>query len=48
MEAGELARKNLSQIQGQMKVWYDRKAGERVFHVGAEVLVLLPIAGNPL
>ena len=48
MEAGELARKNLSRAQRQMKVWYDRKARERVFRVGDKVLVLLPIAGNPL
>ena len=40
-----MARKNLSQVQTQMKVWYDR---ERVFNVGDQVLVLLPIVGNPL
>ena len=28
LEAGELVRKNLSQVQTQMKVWYDRKARE--------------------
>ena len=28
LETGELARKNLSQAQTQMKVWYDRKARE--------------------
>ena len=27
---------------------YDQKAGEEVFRVGDQVLVLLPIAGNPL
>ena len=48
LEAGELARKNLSRVQTQMKVWYDRKARERVFNVGDKVLVLFPIAGNPL
>jgi len=30
-----------------MKVWYDRRARERVFNVGDKVLVLLPIVGNP-
>ena len=31
-----------------MKIWYDRKARQRVFRVGDKVLVLLPIAGNNL
>ena len=48
METGELARKNLTQALRQMKVWYDQKARERAFRVGDKVLVLLPIAGNPL
>ena len=48
MEAGELARKNLHQGQARIKVWYDEKARERTFDVGDKVLVLLPIAGNPL
>ena len=48
MEAGELARKNLHRGQARMKVWYDQKARERTFDVGDKVLVLLPIAGNPL
>ncbi|XP_065917657.1 uncharacterized protein [Dysidea avara] len=47
-EAGELAKKNLSRVQTRMKVWYVRKARERVFDVGDKVLVLLPIVGNPL
>ena len=28
LETGELARKNLSRAQTQMKVWYDKKARE--------------------
>ena len=48
MEAGELAKKNLHRGQACMKVWYDQKARERTFDVGDKVLVLLPIAGNPL
>ena len=31
-----------------MKLWYDRKARVRTFQEGDEVLVLLPIPGNPL
>ena len=31
-----------------MKVWYDRKARGRSFNPGDQVLVLLPIIGQPL
>ena len=48
MEAGELARKNLHRGQARMKVWFNQKAREQTFDVGDKVLVLLPIAGNPL
>jgi len=47
LEAGELVRKNC-RVQTQMKVWYHGKVRERVFNVGDQVLVLLPIVGHPL
>ena len=31
-----------------MKVWYDQNTTGQTFDVGDKVLVLLPIAGNPL
>ena len=31
-----------------MKVWYDRRARERSFETGDEVLALIPIPGDPL
>ncbi len=46
--ASELARKNLESSQIRMKEWYDRKAVKREFHTGEQVLVLLPIPGQPL
>ncbi|KAK3894629.1 hypothetical protein Pcinc_001607 [Petrolisthes cinctipes] len=44
----EEAKKNLEEAQGKMKQWYDRKARWREFQVGDEVLVLLPLQGQPL
>ena len=34
---------NLKETQDNMKTWYDKKSGERVFNVGDGVLVLLSI-----
>ena len=46
--ANELAQKNLKAAQSGMKTWCDRKARTRVFKPCDQVLVLLPIHGNPL
>ena len=46
--ANELAQKNLKSAQGRMKQWYDKKARFRIFRPGDQVLVLLPIHGQPL
>ena len=47
-ETWEIARQNLESAQGRMKKWYDRNTRERRFEVGDEVLVLLPVQGQPL
>ena len=46
--AGQMAKRNLQESQSKMKVWYDRKAKSRYFEPGDRVLVLFPVAGNPL
>ena len=46
--AGQIAKRNLQESQSKMKVWYDRKAKSRCFEPGDRVLVLFPVAGNPL
>ena len=46
--ACEMAQKNLKYSQKKMKVWYDRKAKQRSFKPGDQVLLLLPISGHPL
>ena len=46
-KARESAKKNLKDAQGTMKRWYDKYAKRRSFDVGDEVLVLLPISGDP-
>ena len=46
--ANELAQKNLKLSQGRMKLWYDKKARCRTFKPGDQVLVLLPLHGQPL
>lgn len=43
-----MAHDNLKAAQGKMKCWYDKKARLREFQVGDEVLVLLPLQGQPL
>ena len=47
-KATDIARKNLSEAQNNIKSWYDKKAKERVFQPGEKVLVLFPLQGNPL
>lgn len=47
-DAQEMAQQNLKSAQGKMKTWYDRKARQREFNVGEEVLALLPLQGQPL
>ena len=47
-KARETARKNLKDAQGTMKRWYDKHAKRRSFDLGDEVLILLPIPGDPL
>ena len=47
-KARESAKRNLEAAQGTMKRWYDKSAKPCSFDVGDEVLVLLPIPGNPL
>ena len=47
-KARESAKKNLKDAQSTMKRWYDKHAKRRSFDVGDEVLVLLPIPGDPL
>ncbi|KAK4314182.1 hypothetical protein Pmani_014515 [Petrolisthes manimaculis] len=46
--AWELAECNLNKAQTGMKVWYDRKARVRIFKPGDEILLLLPVQGQPL
>ena len=46
--ANELAQENLKFSQNRMKQWYDKKAKFRNFQPGDQVLVLLPIHGQPL
>jgi hypothetical protein len=36
------------QQKNKSKVWYDRKARDRTFEPGDEILALLPLPGNPL
>lgn len=44
----EFAAQNLNATQRSMKVWYEKWARVREFHPGDEVLVLLPLFGQPL
>ena len=46
--AGQITKRNPQESQSKMKVWYDRKAKSRCFEPGDRVLVLFPVAGNPL
>ncbi|KAL2076463.1 hypothetical protein ACEWY4_027927 [Coilia grayii] len=45
--AWKLASENLSKAQKKMKRLYDRRAEERTFHPGDQVLALLPVPGSP-
>lgn len=47
-QMSELARENLTEAQAAQKTWYDRKAREREFKPGNQVLVLLPTSTNKL
>lgn len=47
-DALQLAKENLENSQGKMNSWYDKKATTRVFNPGDQVLLLLPIQGQPL
>ena len=42
------ARSQAEQAKSRSKTWYDKKARDRVFEVGQEILALLPIPGSPL
>jgi len=44
----EVAQRNLKSSLDKMKVWYDRKARSWTFQPGEQVLVLLPLNGQPL
>ena len=44
----KIAAENLKRHQGKQKHWYDKRARERTFHLGDEVLILKPIKGNKL
>ena len=46
--ARDMARKNLVKAQAKMKRMFDRKAEERSFSPGDEVLVMLPLPSQPL
>jgi len=46
--ANQLAQQNLKSSQDKMKLWYDQKARTRSFQPGDQVLVLLPLHGQPL
>ncbi len=43
-----LAHEHMESAQRNQKVWYDRKARERVFHPGQKVLLLLPTCESKL
>ena len=43
-----MAKRNLQESQSKMKAWYDRKTKSRCFEPGDRVLVLFPVASNPL
>lgn len=45
--ATELAKQKLTSAQAKMKRLYDRRAEQRVFHPGDQVLALLPIVSSP-
>ena len=47
-KACKVAHDNLEKSQEKMKEWYDKRAAARHFSPGDKVLVLLPIAGEPL
>lgn len=44
----KLAREELSKAQGRYKLYYDKKAKQRVFPIGGQVLLLLPTSNDKL
>ncbi|KAK3894302.1 hypothetical protein Pcinc_001925 [Petrolisthes cinctipes] len=44
----QVAARNSEQARDKAKTWYDKRARHREFHPGDEVLLLLPIQGQPL
>ena len=46
--AYNIAKRHLQEAQGRMKTWFDKKARVRDFKPGEQVLVFLPIPGQPL
>jgi len=42
------AEQHAEEQKNYSKVWYDKKARSRSFGPGQEILVLLPLPGNPL
>ena len=46
--ANEVVQRNLKSSQDKMKVWYDWKARSRTFQPREQVLVFLPLHGQPL
>ena len=47
-QAGKIAKANLKLSQNRMKTLYDQQARRRFFKAGDEILVLLPVQGQPL
>ena len=47
-KAREITRANLKVSQDRMKTRYDQKARKRSYKAGNEVLILLPVQGQPL
>ena len=47
-ETCKITRKELENAQQKMKVWFDRKAGDRNLKTGDQVLLLLPCDNNKL
>ncbi|XP_078793179.1 uncharacterized protein LOC144987743 [Oryzias latipes] len=43
-----LAQEHMRSAQAQQKTWYDKKAKDRIFQVGQQVLLLLPTSDNKL
>lgn len=44
----KLAAEHLQEAQRRQKCWYDRKARQRSFEVGQQILIILPTEENKL